>query len=254
MASSDAMIQADGLTKKFGSFTAVQDLSFEIEAGEVVAFVGPNGAGKTTAMRMLTGFLSPTAGRAYVCGMDVFDNRIAAAEQLGYLPEGGPLYTDMTPEGLLDFFGRTRGLSAGERTERIAKVVDLCELEEVSGKRIGKLSKGYRQRVGLAQVLLHEPQVLILDEPTTGLDPNQTEDVRHTLRRLGKERTVLLSTHLMQEVEAIASRVLMIARGELRFDGTVEELRHKSSGEQLEDAFRKISQRESVGADADEEQ
>lgn len=241
MGSPHPMIEADGLTKLYGSFVAVRDLSFRVNSGELVAFLGPNGAGKTTAMRMLTGFLSPTSGTARVGGLEVSAHRIEAAYHMGYLPEDGPLYQNMTPEGMLEFFGRIRGMPARKRRERRQRVIEMCGLGEVIGKKISKLSLGYRQRMGLANVLLHEPEVLILDEPTRGLDPNQTEDVRRTLRRIGQERTILLSTHILQEVEAVASRVLLIAEGRLVFDGDPEELKQQGGPEGLLGAFQSLT-------------
>ena len=241
MATDAPMIEAIGLTKYYGELAAVADLTFSVSAGEVVAFLGPNAAGKTTAMRMLTGFLAASAGTARVAGIDVTTNRIEAAERTGYLPEDGPLYEDMTPEGLLDFFARARGMSYGERRERCRQVISLCAIEEVLGKRISKLSRGYRQRVGLANALLHEPDVLILDEPTNGLDPNQIRQVRQTLKRIGREKTILLSTHVLQEVEAVATRVLMIAEGRLVFDGTPDELAARGRDKGMEGAFRSLT-------------
>ena len=171
--SSNVMIEAKGLSKQFGNFLAVRDVSFQIPKGQVVAFLGPNGAGKSTTMRLLTGFIAPTKGSARIAGIDVQEDRIAAAECLGYLPENGPLYPDMTPRALLRFFGSARGMAGQALTDRIDAVVDRCSLQSVAEKPIGKLSKGYRQRVSMAQALLHDPEVLILDEPTSGLDPNQ---------------------------------------------------------------------------------
>src|ERR1700722_3434367 len=223
---SPAMIEAQGLAKYYGDFTAVEDVSFKIHQGEVVAFLGPNGAGKSTTMKLLTGYLAPSAGVARIAGHDMSTDRLAGSAKLGYLPENGPLYPDMTPRGLLEFFADARGLKGVHKRERIEKVVELCALGSVIGKAIGKLSKGYRQRVGMAQVLLHEPDVLIMDEPTAGLDPNQIRDVRNTIRRLGESKTILLSTHILQEVEAIAGRVLFINEGRLVYDGAVSGLGH----------------------------
>jgi len=241
MVTAEAMIEAESLTKHFGSFVAVEHVTFTVRAGEVVAFLGPNAAGKSTTMRMLTGYLSPTAGRARVAGIDVARDRIAAAERIGYLPETGPLYLDMTPDSLLTFFGRARGLSGARLAERKGAVLEACGLADVWRKRIGKLSSGYRRRVALANALLHEPDVLILDEPTNGLDPNQTRDVRAMLRDIGREKTILLSTHILQEVEAVATRVLMIAEGRLVFDGPPEELRRRGGPEGMEGAFHALS-------------
>src|SRR5215831_4371673 len=233
------MIEAVGLSKYYGDFAAIDDVSFQIKQGEVVAFLGPNGAGKSTTMKLLTGYLAPSKGQALIAGHDMAVDRIAGSTRLGYLPENGPLYSDMTPRSLLEFFADARGMSPQRKQERIEAVVELCALGSVIGKAIGKLSKGYRQRVGMAQTLLHEPDVLILDEPTAGLDPNQIHEVRETLRRLGQEKTILLSTHIMQEVEAIAQRVLFINEGRLVFDGLPSELTRE--GHTLDESFRQLS-------------
>ena len=233
------MIEANHLSKQFGSFLAVRDISFRIPKGEVVAFLGPNGAGKSTTMRLLTGFIAPTKGSARIAGIDVQDDRIAVAEKVGYLPENGPLYPDMTPVGLLKFFGSARGLNRATLNQRLEAVLAQCSLETVAHKPIGKLSKGYRQRVSMAQALLHDPEVLILDEPTSGLDPNQIRGVRTLIRELGKSKTVLVSTHILQEVEPIASRVLFIHDGTIVFDGKPEDMR--VGGTTLEDQFHKLT-------------
>ena len=234
-----AMIEAVGLTKYYGDFAAVEDVSFTIPQGQVVAFLGPNGAGKSTTMKLLTGYLAPSKGIARIGGHDMTVDRLAGSARLGYLPENGPLYPDMTPRTLLEFFADARGLSPQRKRQRIEAVVELCALGSVIGKAIGKLSKGYRQRVGMAQVLLHEPDVLILDEPTAGLDPNQIRDVRNTIRTLGKNKTILLSTHILQEVEAIASRVLFINEGRLVFDGPVSGL--TADGRDLATHFHELT-------------
>ena len=234
-----AMIEAEGLTKYFGDFAAVEDVSFHVHQGEVVAFLGPNGAGKSTTLKLLTGYLAPSSGRARVAGHEMTNDRLAGSAKLGYLPENGPLYPDMSPRSLLSFFADARGLSPERKRERIDAVVELCALGSVIGKPIGKLSRGYRQRVGMAQVLLHEPDVLILDEPTAGLDPNQIHDVRETIRKLGKSKTILLSTHILQEVEAMASRVLFIDEGRLVLDGPIRTL--TAAGETLDDSFRRLT-------------
>lgn len=234
-----AMIEADGLSKFYGEFAAVRDVTFTIRRGEVAAFLGPNGAGKSTTMKLLTGYLSPSAGVARIAGHDMATDRLAGAARLGYLPENGPLYPDMTPRGLLEFFASARGMNGSHRKERIDAVVDLCQLHSVIGKPIGKLSRGYRQRVGMAQVLLHEPDVLILDEPTAGLDPNQIREVRETIRKLGETKTILLSTHILQEVEAMCSRVLFIDEGRLVYDGTFAEL--AADGKSLDEQFHRLT-------------
>ncbi|GHT18590.1 multidrug ABC transporter ATP-binding protein [Planctomycetales bacterium] len=233
------MIEAVGLTKYYGEFAAIDNVTFRINRGEVVAFLGPNGAGKSTSMKLLTGYLAATRGTAKIAGHDMAADRIAGAQRLGYLPENGPLYPDMSPRSLLRFFGEARGLSGKYLNERIAAVMELCALKAVYGKPIGKLSKGYRQRVGMAQALLHEPDVLILDEPTAGLDPNQIRDVRETIRRIGKEKTILLSTHILQEVEAVASRVLFINEGRLAFNGPITDF--WKQGTDIDTRFRELT-------------
>jgi ABC-2 type transport system ATP-binding protein len=233
------MIEAIGLSKFYGNFAAAKDISFSIRKGEVVAFLGPNGAGKSTTMKLLTGYLAPSTGVARIAGHDMASDRLAGSARLGYLPENGPLYPDMTPRGLLDFFATARGLPAAQKRNRIAAVIDLCDLGGVVGKPISKLSRGYRQRVGMAQVLLHEPDVLILDEPTAGLDPNQIREVRETIRRLGQSKTILLSTHILQEVEAMCSRVLFISEGRLKFDGPTSQL--TQGGRSMDERFHELT-------------
>lgn len=234
-----AMIEADNLSKFYGDFAACRDVTFTINRGEVAAFLGPNGAGKSTTMKLLTGYLAPSIGSARIAGFNMASERLEGAQRLGYLPENGPLYPDMTPRSLLHFFGSARGLSGSLLGERIATVVDLCQLGTVFGKPIGKLSKGFRQRVGMAQVLLHEPDVLILDEPTAGLDPNQIREVRDTIRRLGETKTILLSTHILQEVEAMCNRVIFINEGRLVFDGTPVDL--AAGVTNLDEKFHQLS-------------
>jgi ABC-2 type transport system ATP-binding protein len=234
-----AMIEAEGLTKYFGGFAAIEDVSFKVHQGEVVAFLGPNGAGKSTTMKLLTGYLAPSAGVARIAGHNMANDRLAGSARLGYLPENGPLYPDMSPRALLEFFADARGLSAQDKRDRINAVIDLCALGSVVGKPIGKLSRGYRQRAGMAHVLLHEPEVLIMDEPTAGLDPNQIHEVRETIRKLGKDKTILLSTHILQEVEAMAQRVVFIDEGRLVYDGAIGEL--TKDGKHLDDRFRELT-------------
>ena len=234
-----AMIEAQGLSKYYGSFAAIENVSFQVREGEVVAFLGPNGAGKSTTMKLLTGYLAPSAGEAFVAGHNMATDRLAGAARLGYLPENGPLYPDMSPRDLLNFFADARGLTGERKEDRIDAVVELCALHAVIGKPIGKLSRGYRQRVGMAHVLLHEPDVLVLDEPTAGLDPNQIHEVRETIRKLGQDKTILLSTHILQEVEAMARRVLFIDEGRLIYDGTIAEL--TKDGRPLDVHFRELT-------------
>lgn len=232
------MIEAEGLSKFYGPFAAARQIDFKVYEGELVAFLGPNGAGKSTTMKMLTGYLAPSEGVARIAGHDMFSDRLAGSRHLGYLPENGPLYPDMTPLGLLDFFAEARGMELAVKKQRIESVIELCDLGSVQQKAISKLSKGFRQRVGMAQALLHEPDVLILDEPTAGLDPNQIREVRNTMRRLRETKTILLSTHILQEVEAMADRVVLVNEGRKVFDGTVAEL--KKQGE-LDVAFHKLT-------------
>lgn len=240
------MIEAIGLSKFYGPFAATRDVSFKVHEGEVVAFLGPNGAGKSTTMKLLTGYLAPSEGVAKIAGHDMASDRIAGSAKLGYLPENGPLYPDMTPHGVLEFFADARGMSREQKEARIQAVVEICVLGSVFHKPISKLSKGYRQRVGMAQALLHEPDVLIMDEPTAGLDPNQIREVRRTMRRLGEQKTILLSTHILQEVEAMASRVILINEGRVVYDGSVTELAQSEGG--LDGAFRRLTTSESAAA------
>lgn len=232
------MIEARDLSKFYGPFVAVESVRFAIPRGQIVAFLGPNGAGKTTTMKMLTGYLAPSAGSAEIAGLDVHRERLEATRRLGYLPENGPLYPDMTPAELLRFFGEAREIPAAALSSRIREVAALCALDEVMEKPIGKLSRGFRQRVGVAQALLHDPEVLIMDEPTAGLDPNQIRDFRQNIRRLGADKTVLISTHILREVEAVADRVLMVSGGRLVFDGVPSDLERDGS---LEDSFYQLT-------------
>ncbi|UUO08387.1 ABC transporter ATP-binding protein [Blastopirellula sp. J2-11] len=233
------MIEADRLSKFYGIFAASRDVTFQVHRGEVVAFLGPNGAGKSTTMKLLTGYLSPSEGVAKIAGHNMMTDRLAGSSLLGYLPENGPLYPDATPHSLLMFFGEARGMTPAQRKERIEAVVDLCNLHTVLHKPISKLSKGYKQRVGMAQAILHEPEVLILDEPTSGLDPNQIRGVREMIRRLGEEKTILLSTHIFQEVDALATRAIVINEGRLIYDGAIDAM--KQPGESLDDAFYRMT-------------
>lgn len=218
------MIQVRSLSKYYGGFAAVHDVNFEVPNRQVCGFLGPNGAGKSTTMKILTGYLAPTSGTVRIGGVQLEDDRIEAARQIGYLPENGPLYEEMTPASSLRYFGRVRGLSSRQTRERMDYVADKCDLKSVWHKAIGQLSRGFRQRVGMAQALLHDPKILILDEPTSGLDPNQLVGVRQLITDLGQSKTVLLSTHILQEVEAICSRVILINEGKIVFDGPRSEM------------------------------
>jgi len=232
------MIEADKLCKFYGSFAAVKDVTFSVPNCQVCAFLGPNGAGKSTTMKLLTGFLAPTKGAIKIAGYDMETHRIQGSQAIGYLPENGPLYDEMTPKGALKYLAGARGLSSSKRTERISYVVEKCNLQEVYNKPISKLSRGFRQRVGMAQALLHDPQVLILDEPTSGLDPNQLVGIRRLIKELGKSKTVLLSTHVLQEVEILCDRVILIDQGQLKFDGPLGEM---GSREEMERKFHRLT-------------
>lgn len=234
-----AMIEARGLCKYYGEFAAIQDVTFSVPRGEVCAFLGPNGAGKSTTMKLLTGYLSPSKGSAYIGGHDVYAERIQAATLIGYLPENGPLYPEMTPESILNYLGEARGMSGEKLKQRLEYVATTCSLKQVWGKPISKLSRGYKQRVGMAQALLHDPEVLILDEPTSGLDPNQVHDVRDLIASLSKTKTILLSTHILQEVKAMCSRVIVVNNGRLVFDGTVDQM--ERTGVDMETRFRQLT-------------
>jgi len=223
-------IDVQGITKSFGTTLAVDDLSFTIDRGEVLGFLGPNAAGKTTTMRILTGYLAPDAGTATVAGRDALDDPIGVRLRVGYLPESAPLYPDMDVASHLRFVAAMRGLTGQTRRGRIDAMIDLCGLSDVLASPIAALSKGYRQRVGLANTLVHDPEVLILDEPTTGLDPSQIIEIRELIREIGAERTVVLSTHILPEVEATCTRVLIINDGRIAAEGTPDELAARSVG------------------------
>jgi len=229
-ASADVSIEVDGVSKFFGELAAVNDLSFSVNKGEVIGFLGPNGSGKTTTMRMLTSFYTPDVGAINIDGLDTKDHDIATRERIGYLPENNPVYADLLVNEYLDFVADLRGLTKKGRRENIAQTVEETGLQDVYTRPIGQLSKGYKQRVGLAQAIVHRPSILILDEPTEGLDPNQRLTIRDLIRSLGQERTVMLSTHVMQEVENTCERVLLISRGSLVADSPVKELLQRAQG------------------------
>ena len=222
------MIEAHELTMHYGPVKALQDASFKVEQGQIVGLVGPNGAGKSTTMKILTTYLYPTSGSATVCGHSVLTNPIEVRKKIGYLPEVLPLYLNMEVRTYLDFVGRARGLDGARLYERVEWVLDKCGLRPMYRKLIQELSKGYRQRTGLAQALIHDPEVVILDEPTSGLDPHQILEVRELIRELSEDKTVLLSTHILQEVEAMADRIIIINRGRIVGDGTLNELRESA--------------------------
>ncbi|WP_313117899.1 ABC transporter ATP-binding protein [Ectopseudomonas guguanensis] len=222
------MIDIRNLTKRFAQHTAVDDLSFQVQPGEVLGFLGPNGAGKSTTMKMLTGFLAPTSGTASILGCDIQTQTLEAQRQIGYLPEGAPCYGDMTVRGFLDFIAEVRGFHGAEKKLRVQRAVEQVELEKVLEQSIETLSKGFKRRVGLAQAILHDPRVLILDEPTDGLDPNQKHQVRQLIEGLARDKIVIISTHILEEVTALCTRAVVIAQGRLLADGTPLELESRS--------------------------
>ncbi len=222
------MIEIDHLTKAFGAIKAVDDISFKVAKGEVLGFLGPNGAGKSTTMKMITGFLPPTSGTATVAGFDVQRHPIEVKKRVGYLPEGVPLWPDMTPRAFFEFIARVRGFAGDEATKRIDAAVKKTQLADVLDQPIETLSKGFKRRVGLAQALLHDPEVLILDEPTDGLDPNQKHEVRELIRDMAGEKAIVISTHILEEVEAVCSRAIIIARGKIVADDTPAALAARS--------------------------
>ena len=222
------MIECRELTKRYGPLLAVDNLSFQVSPGEVLCFLGPNGAGKTTTMRIIAGFLPATSGRARVCGFDVETQATAAKRRIGYLPEGAPSYPEMTARTFLEFIADTRELTGARRRSRLDEVFGLLHLEPVLEQTIETLSKGYRRRVGLAQAILHDPEVLILDEPTDGLDPNQKHEVRQLINQMSASKTIIISTHLLEEVDAVCNRAIIIARGRILADDTPRNLEARS--------------------------
>lgn len=236
-----ALIEISGLTKRFGGFTAVDNVSFNVARGEVLGFLGPNGAGKSTTMRMLAGFITPTAGRARICGHDVTNDGVRARRQLGYLPEGAPTYPDMTVTDFLAFTGRIRGYAGGELDDRVAHAIGLTALQGVRLQPIETLSKGFKRRVGLAQALLHDPDVLVLDEPTDGLDPNQKHEVRALIGQMAARKAIVISTHILEEVDAVCTRAIVISGGRVVADATPAELAELHPSRKLDDVFRQLT-------------
>jgi ABC-2 type transport system ATP-binding protein len=224
------VIEVDHLTKRYGSFTAVDDVSFEVGKGEIVGFLGPNGAGKTTTMRVLTCYLPASEGTVRIAGFDIFDDPLEVKKRIGYLPESPPLYRDMRVNSYLDFVANIKGVEKAKKADRIVEVMAQCGLSDRAGQLIGQLSKGYRQRVGLAQAIIHNPDVIIMDEPTSGLDPNQIIEVRNLIRELAKERTVILSTHILPEVEMTCDRVVIINHGKIEAVDTTANLTSNMQG------------------------
>ena len=235
------MISISNITKKFGDFTAVDNLSMSVKSGEVLGFLGPNGAGKSTTMKMITGFMKPTEGTIKVKGMNVETNSIECKKLIGYLPEGAPLYGDMTPINMLKFVAYIRGMDSQEFKTALDIVVIKTEITDVINQPIDTLSKGYKRRVGLAQALIHDPEILILDEPTDGLDPNQKHHVRNLINEMGKKKAIIISTHILEEVDAVCSRACIIAKGEKIIDSNPKELKKKFKNKNLDSIFRKIT-------------
>lgn len=235
------MIEISHLTKSYGSLLAVNDISFTVGPGEVLGFLGPNGAGKSTTMKMITGFLTPTAGTIRVCGHDVATAPLAAKACMGYLPEGAPSYAEMTVRSFLEFIANVRGLTGDVRKRRLDDVIQRLALGSVLEQAIETLSKGFKRRVGLAQALLHDPQVLILDEPTDGLDPNQKHQVRTLISEMSREKIIVISTHILEEVDAVCNRAIIIAGGRLLADDTPKNLASRAPSGRLDDVFRDIT-------------
>ena len=234
-------LHIEGLTRHFGSRIAVDSVTFTADTGEVVGFLGPNGAGKSTTMKMIVGFLPPTRGTARVLGRDVLQDPLGVKAAVGYLPEGAPAYPDMTPRAFLDFIAGIRGYDGAERRKRVGQVIELTRIEEVASQPVETLSKGYKRRVGLAQSLLHDPQVLILDEPTDGLDPNQKHVVRELIRTMARDKCIVISTHVLEEVDAVCTRAMIIARGRIKADGSPDTLRTQWGSDNLDEVFGRVT-------------
>ncbi len=240
------LIDIDHLTKRFGGFTAVDDLSFQVRRGEVLGFLGPNGAGKSTTMRMLAGFMIPSAGTARICGHDVQTDSVAARRVLGFLPEGAPTYPEMSVTGFLRFCARIRGFSGRELADRVDHALGLTSLHGVQLQPVETLSKGFKRRVGLAQALLHDPPVLVLDEPTDGLDPNQKHEVRGLIERMAPDKAIIISTHILEEVDAVCTRAIVIAAGRVVADETPQALGQLHPTGRLDDVFRQLTMPEAA--------
>ncbi len=240
------MLEIRHLTKRFGPFTAVDDVSFTVAKGEVLGFLGPNGAGKSTTMKMIAGFLAPNRGTAIISGWDVTKHPIEAKKRIGYLPEGAPAYPDMTPTAFLDFVARIRGYRGKEAARRIGAAVERTTLGEVMYQPIETLSKGFKRRVGIAQAILHDPEVLVMDEPTDGLDPNQKHEVRALIREMAPQKAIVISTHILEEVDAVCTRAMIVARGRIVADGTPQELELLAPSGRLDDVFRQVTVKEAA--------
>jgi ABC-2 type transport system ATP-binding protein len=240
------MLEVNSVSKKFGDFQAVKNVSFKADVGEVLGFLGPNGAGKSTTMKMITGFLDLSQGDACICGKSIQTDTLSAQRNLGYVPENAPLYEDMYVREFLEFVAKLREVDEDKMSDRISEVIKMCALETVEFQKLETLSKGYKRRVSLAQALVHDPKVLILDEPTDGLDPNQKHDVRLLIKKLAKEKCILISTHILEEVEEVCDRCIIIGEGEKLFEGTPQELKEKSETGRIQDVFRVITTGENI--------
>ena len=239
--SNKPLIDIKSLDKQFGPIHAVRGISFSVRKGEVLGFLGPNGAGKSTTMKMITGFLEPTSGTVTVCDYDILENPTEVKKRIGYLPEGAPLYGEMTVTSFLNFIADVRGMKGGHREKQIEEVIRKINLQSVRNQTLETLSKGFKRRVGVAQAILHDPEILIMDEPTDGLDPNQKHEVRTLIKEMAHNKAIIISTHILEEVDAVCSRAIIIASGQLLFDGTPAELLARSENGKLDDVFRQIT-------------
>lgn len=240
------MLEVCSITKDFGDFRAVNEVSFIARKGEVLGFLGPNGAGKSTTMKIISGFVDSTSGDVSICGKSIKEQRIEAQKSLGYVPENAPLYEDMYVREFIEFIAKIRGVNKNEIDERVNRVIQMCSLESVEYQKLETLSKGFKRRVSLAQALVHDPKVLVLDEPTDGLDPNQKHDVRKLIKELSKDKCILISTHILEEVEEVCDRCIIIGHGSKLFEGTPSELKAKSSKGRTQDVFRAITTKSEV--------
>jgi ABC-2 type transport system ATP-binding protein len=240
------VIEVKDLTKRFDDFTAVDHVSFSVKKGEVLGFLGPNGAGKSTTMKMITCFISPSGGDAWVNGKSILTQPIEVREKIGYMPENAPLYEDMNVTEFLTFMAELRKIPKEKILEAVNKVIETCQLKKVEKQMIETLSKGYKRRVSFAQSLIHDPPILILDEPTDGLDPNQKHDVRQLIKKLSVDKCIILSTHILEEVDAVCTRAIIISEGKMKFDGEPKELKEKSETGRMEDVFRAVTTGETV--------
>ena len=238
------MLEVKNLKKRFGGFEAVKGISFAVEKGEVLGFLGPNGAGKSTTMRMITGFIPPTSGTAEICGHDILKDPVGAKSELGYLPEAAPSYRAMTVTDFLAFIAKIRGFCGAAAKEKVEAAIEKAKLSNVAKQTIDTLSKGYRQRTCFAQAILHDPQVLIMDEPTDGLDPNQKFVVRQMIKEMAADKAIIISTHILEEVDAVCTRAIVIAHGEIKADGTPEKLRAMDPSGKLDVVFRNLTMKE----------